>query len=128
MTRALKPAEYRALNRRGHKFQAKSCIVDGIRFPSKLQAQRYGELKLLARAGKIRDLWLEVRIPIVVNGMKVCVYVADFRYEELLVSKRGEMPTYRVVVEDAKGVKTAVYQLKKRLMKAVHGITIREFV
>lgn len=122
MTERLTPSAYRALNRR-HKFAAKSRIVDGIKFPSKLQAQRYGELKLLERAGKIRNLRLEVPYTIAINGMKICVYKADFVYDELVPGV-----LWREVIEDAKGVKTPVYQLKKRLMKAVHNITIREFV
>ena len=43
-------------------------------------------------------------------------YKADFRYIE-----KGE-----TVVEDVKGMRTPVYNLKRHLMKAVHGIEIRE--
>ena len=37
------------------------------------------------------------------------------------MDKRGN-----VITEDVKGVKTAVYQLKKKLMKAIYGIDILE--
>lgn len=90
--------------------------VDGIVFHSKKEATRYSELKLLHEFGKITNLELQPRWNIVIGDQKICTYVADFSYEE-----RGEF-----VVEDAKGVKTPVYLLKKKLMKAVHNIDIRE--
>lgn len=90
--------------------------VDGIVFASKREAVRYCELKLIARCGQIQDLELQPEWKIVINGQLVCKYVADFRYVE-----NGE-----TVVEDAKGMATPVYKLKKKLMRAVHGITIKE--
>ena len=90
--------------------------VDGHKFDSKREARRYGELKLLQRAGKISDLLLQVRFPLVVNGHVICAYIADFDYRE---------GSYRVT-EDVKGVRTAVYRIKAKLMKALHGVTIRE--
>jgi hypothetical protein len=51
-----------------------------------------------------------------VGGETICRYVADFVYV------RDE----KRIVEDVKGLKTAVYKLKKRLMKAVHKIEIQE--
>ena len=54
-----------------------------------------------------------------VNDQKICKYVADFRY-----NKVDEYGSLEEVVEDAKGVETAEFKLKKKLMKAVHGIEI----
>ena len=50
----------------------------------------------------------------------VCVghYIADFRYRE---GPRGILR-----IEDVKGVKTAVYKLKKRMVEAQYGIQITE--
>jgi hypothetical protein len=59
---------------------------------------------------------LQPRYRLEVCGVHVCDYVADFRYEE----------GGATVVEDAKGFKTAAYKLKKKLMKAIHNIEIRE--
>lgn len=73
-------------------------------------------LKLLRFTGDISDLRLQVPYEIIVNGQKICKYIADFVY-----TKNGN-----VVVEDVKGFPTAVYKLKKKLMKAVHGIEIQE--
>ena len=38
-----------------NKYHAKKCVVDGITFDSIKEAGRYRELRLLERAGKIRE-------------------------------------------------------------------------
>jgi hypothetical protein len=96
---------------------AKRTEVNGHVFPSKKEATRYMELFLLQKAGEIKDLELQPKFAIVVNGFKVCTYIADFRYR----NRYGD-----VIVEDVKGFRTPVYSLKAKLMKAVHGITILE--
>ena len=45
--------------RRPSKYRAIAAEVDGVRFHSKAEAKRYGELKLLLRAGSIRNLELQ---------------------------------------------------------------------
>jgi len=87
-------------------------------FASKKEARRYRDLLLLEAAGAIFNLSLQHRFRIAVNGVEVCAYVADFTYTE--------QPSGQYVVEDVKGVRTALYRLKAKLMKAVHGVTIRE--
>ena len=99
------------------KYRAQPTTVDGIRFASKREAARYCELRLMERAGHIRNLELQPRYPMVVNGLTVCVYVADFRY----VAADG-----RAVVEDVKGVRTPAYVIKAKLMKALHGVEVSE--
>lgn len=102
------------------KYHNKRTTVDGITFASKREANRYVELTLMQRAGLISNLRLQVRYPLVVNGVKVGAYLSDFTY----VDEHGIE-----VVEDVKGgeaTKTAVYRLKKNLMRALHGIAIRE--
>lgn len=94
--------------------------IDGITFASKREAARYAELKLLEKAKAIYGLELQPQYRLDVGGEKICVYRADFRYID-----RSTVPN-RIVVEDAKGVKTPEYKLKKKLMKAVYGIEIQE--
>lgn len=98
------------------KYLNKKTVVDGIKFDSKREATRYSVLKIMQAAGIISDLRLQVPYVINVNGLKICKYVADFVYID-----KG-----REVVEDVKGMKTPTYNLKKKLMKAVHGIEIQE--
>lgn len=102
------------------KYKAQPTFIDGIRFPSKKQAERYRQLKALEAAGEIRELRLEVPYPITVNRAKVCTYRADFVYEQRVKDE------WVAVVEDCKGYPTPVYKLKKKLIQAVYGIEIRE--
>jgi hypothetical protein len=99
------------------KFDNIKTVVDGIKFASKKEAKRYGELKMLERAGEIFDLQLQPRFGLIVERKKICTYVGDFQY----VTKDG-----RPVVEDAKGFKTPEYKLKAKLFEAVIGFPIRE--
>lgn len=100
------------------KYHARRCEIDGIKFDSLREGTRYGELKLAQIAGSISGLRIHVPYDIAFNGVKVCRYVADFVYIN--------MATGREIVEDVKGVRTAVYRLKKKLMRACHGIEILE--
>jgi acyl-CoA thioesterase FadM len=90
--------------------------VDGIKFHSRREAKRFRELRVMVRVGEITGLRLQVSFKLVVNGVLVCRYRADFVYVE-----RGVR-----VVEDCKGFRTREYEIKKRLMRAVWGIEIRE--
>lgn len=98
------------------KYNNQKTEVDGIVFDSKHEAKRYRELKLMEAGKLISKLELQPRFVIVINGVKVCTYVGDFRYEE----------AGGTVVEDAKGMRTAMYRLKKKLVNACFGIVIKE--
>ena len=103
-----------------NKYHASKTEIDGIRFDSRKEAARYSELKLLERAGEIRDLQLQVPFELIPKqeGERACTYVADFVYH---IAGTGEM-----VVEDAKGMRTDVYKIKRKLMLYRHGIRIHE--
>lgn len=109
-------------------------VVDGIAFDSKKEAARYQELRLLEKAGAIKNLRRQVEYTLIPaqrapdrigpkGGRKpgrvlerACTYRADFVYEE-----NGQ-----TVVEDVKGMRTEVYRIKRKLMLYTHGIRIRE--
>lgn len=105
--------------RRSHlKYGNIKTVVDGERFDSKKEAERWCVLKLLERAGHIANLRRQVRFPMEVNGQFICAYVADFTYD------RGGL-----VVEDVKSPATRnepTYRLKKKLLKALHGLDVAE--
>jgi hypothetical protein len=105
-----------------NKYRNIKTEVDGIVFDSKKEANRYGELKLLLRVGEIRDLKLQVKYRLITEPFKMS-YTADFVFEELQRNGKWER-----VVEDVKsaGTRTREYLRKKRLMKSIHGIEIRE--
>ena len=108
--------------------------VNGLTFDSKKEARRYMDLSLLARAGKIENLQMQVKFVLIPaqyepdtigkrGGVKrgklierECSYVADFVYTE----------DGKLVVEDTKGFKTKDYIIKRKLMLHVHGIRIQE--
>ena len=101
------------------KYGNKKVTVDGIKFDSRWESQRYLYLKSLERAGTVKDLELQVKFPIVINGEKICSYIADFRYK-----RQNQQDKWYDIVEDAKGFETPEFKLKKKLMKAVHGVEI----
>lgn len=102
---------------RPRKYRNTPTAVDGIRFDSAREARRYATLRFRERLGLISDLELQPRYPLVVCGVKVGEYRADFRYR---------VPTGGVIVEDAKGVRTPAYRLKRKLMLACYGVRILE--
>ena len=97
--------------------------ADGYTFDSKAEYRRYRELDLLEKAKKIFFLQVHPEWNININGEKICTYKADFSYTD--IKSRGASDSL-LVVEDVKGVKTPVYRLKKRLMKAMFEIDIIE--
>ena len=106
------------------KYGAVKTTVDGIVFDSAKEAKRYGELKVLEKAGEIGDLVTQPIFQLwahtgVVDDAPatIGVYRADFAY----VTKLGAD-----VVEDVKGFKTALYRWKKKHVEAQYGIQIRE--
>ena len=104
------------------KYHNKKTIVDGIEFDSKGEGERYIELKLMQRAGLIRDLQLQVKFELIpaqrgkTRSERPVNYIADFVY-----IKDGKK-----IVEDFKGYRTDVYKIKRRMMKWLYGIDIRE--
>ena len=101
------------------KYRAKKTVVDGITFASKKEAKRYQELKLLQKAGKIKELELQPKFPMIINCAKICTYIADFRYYD------NDIKDF--IVEDVKGIRLPVYKIKKKLLLALYpGIIFKE--
>ena len=105
------------------KYGNRKTVVDGIAFDSAREAARYQELQLLQSGLFITNLRCHTPWPLQVNGVKVGIYESDFDYTDL--ADRGDGKVH-IVVEDVKGVRTAVYRLKKKLMLACWGIAIKE--
>lgn len=103
--------------KKAHKFGAKAKLVDGIKFPSTAEANRYVELKLLWMHGGIYELKLQPRFPLLAtDGTTAADYVADFQYKEW--ARADGQAVLITVVEDVKGVLTKVYRLKIKLFRA----------
>lgn len=115
-----KPAEgYAPDQPRKQKYGNQKVIIDGIEFDSKKEARRYQELKIRVMAKEIWDLKFQEEFELIVNGVKVASYFADFTYQT----------SFGKVVEDVKSTatrKNPVYRLKNKLVNAIYGIKITE--
>lgn len=87
-------------------------------YASKREAKRAADLKLLEKAGHIKELREQVTYELVPKcGKERAVkYIADFVYQQ----------DGKVVVEDVKGRRTPVYIIKRKLMLWRHGIEVKE--
>lgn len=111
-----------------NKYRAKPVTIDGIRFASKREANRYSELRLLEKAGVIRNLELQPKFALMIDGRPILIrskgypngraasFKADFAYFE----------DNRRVIEDSKGVRTEAYALRRAVVEAIYGIRIDE--
>lgn len=103
---------------RGNKYRNRRVTIDGLKFDSVKEGKRWRQLTILERSGVINALRRQVRIPLIVNDVLVCTYVADFTYTD---------ETGRKVYEDAKGYRTREYRTKAKLFAALHpGFSINE--
>ncbi len=90
---------------------------------SKRESRRAAELRLLERAGKIRNLREQVKFVLIpaqyINGKcveRACTYTADFVYEE--------GPRWDTICEDSKGYPNDRWAMKRKLMLQVHGFRV----
>lgn len=93
------------------KYRNKITEINGIKFHSQKEANRYVHLRILEKANKIKDLELQPKIPLMVNGKKIGNYIGDFKYFDI------EKLEY--VIEDVKSpiTKTPIYRLKKKILE-----------
>lgn len=110
---------------KANKYHNKKVSINGVTFDSKLEAKRYTELKLLEKNGIIKDLVLQPSYELIPTFKKdnktyrKACYIADFSYYDNELGK--------VIVEDTKGFKTPVYELKRKLFEYTYkDLTIKE--
>ncbi len=92
---------------------------DGQKFKSILESEYYKRCWVLLQSGEVVKIEREVRYELIVNGILIASYDLDFRI------------TYATgVIEyvDCKSTatKTPLYMMKKKLMKALHDIELKE--
>ncbi len=112
--------QYRKLTAKRHKYGAAAkedrtveipgSMWAGVTLDSKREMQVALELEMLLKGGVYKRVDRQVRWPLVVNGVAICVYVCDFR----VVHPDGSMECLEV-----KGVSTPVWRLKERLFRAL---------
>ena len=100
------------------KYGNEKIVADGQEFDSLLEYSRYRQLKILERAGEIKNLQRQVSFelqPRYKKGNKTIraiTYIADFVYVDVRTGKK--------VIEDTKGYRNEVYKLKKKLFEYVY--------
>jgi hypothetical protein len=106
-----------------NKLNARATTIDGIYFPSTLEAKRYTQLKLLLASGDISDLELHPQFNIIITSLiypderkQVAKYHADFKYFDKAKDS--------VVIEDVKGRMTEAAALRIKIVEALYGIEI----
>lgn len=110
------------------KYHAQRTTVDNITFASKAEARRYGELKLLEKAGEVYDIRCQTRFELhAPTGEVLGVYVADFSYYSLPANGTEMYPIAAFVVEDVKGMRTLpLARWKQKHLRAEYGIQVIE--
>lgn len=102
-----------AATKRAHKYHAKGTDVDGIHFPSALEARCYEQQKF--RRDVIREvLWFTRQVPFYLPGG--IAYRLDF----LCALANGG-----VDLIDAKGFDTEIGKLKRKQVESIYGVKIQ---
>lgn len=107
-----------------NKFGNKKVVVNGMTFDSEGEYSHYCHLRLLERAGQIRNLKHHVSFELIPSQV-ICgkrergtSYEADFVYEQA--------PDWKTVIVDFKGYRTDEYILKRKMMKFLLGLDVVE--
>lgn len=106
-----------------NKYGAVKVHAHGIKFDSKKEHKRYGELKLLVKAGEIQSFTHQVPFVYLHDGKKIFRYIADY----VIVNNDGSRRVEDVKGFDKKTQKfrtTPLFNLKKKLIEAQHKIKI----
>ena len=106
------------------KYHNRKIVREGETYDSVKEYRRAKELELLEKSGAIKDLKRQVRFEIIPPqrgedgkvAERAVTYVADFVYFE----------DGKLIVEDTKGFRTKDYIIKRKLMRYLLGINIRE--
>lgn len=109
-----------------NKYNARKISLNGQTFDSQHEFDRWCELSLLQRGKAISDLQRQVKFGLLPeqkdeNGKvieRAVSYIADFVYTD--------NHTGQTVIEDAKGVRTKEYILKRKMMLYFYGVRIKE--
>lgn len=108
------------------KYRNKKIAYNGEIFDSKKEYKRYTELLTLQKAGKIKGLERQVKFTLIPAQRdkdkklleRECSYYADFVYTDC--------QTGQTIIEDAKGVRTPEYIIKRKLMLLMYDIRVKE--
>lgn len=106
---------------------------DGILFHSKTELRRWEFLRLLEKAGEVRNLRRQVKYPLsfIINereditvkaGSKTAQYTADFVYQE---KEKTPDDQWREIIEDVKGYRDEASKFRIRVFEAFYFCSVR---
>ena len=121
--------------KKGGRYNKTVVEVDNIKFDSKIEAARYSQLRILEKAGEIKQLELQpkfiiqqnckIKLNDKVKTQLMIKYIADFKYIE----------NGKIIVEDVKSKYTssdAQYKIKRKMLvyqQEQHGFDVfREYI
>lgn len=106
-----------------NKYGNRHVEIDGIKFDSEKEGKYYTKLKMLKRAGEVKDFKLQVPFEIKVNKIYIAKYLLDFQviYSDGTV----EYIDIKAKTKEGKWITTDVFKLKKKLVEAIHKIEIK---
>jgi hypothetical protein len=107
-------AEYRELKageKKRHKYNAISCVLDGIRFDSEAEGRFYQELKFRVQAGDVSYFLRQVPIHLPGN--------VKLKIDFMIV-----YPDNRIQYIDVKGMVTKDWRAKQRIAEAIYPFKI----
>lgn len=103
------------------KFNATRAEYGGRVYHSMKEANYAAELDLLKRAKEIRDWEPQVRFDLVVNGLKICTIIPDFR----VILADGTEEIHEV---KSYGTMTEIWRLKRKLFEALYPDVIYKVI
>lgn len=119
MKAAITPTELRSLlsKTKRAKYGAKKTELDGVAYDSKAEANYAAMLKLRERAGEVAGVQIQRPFPILINGLSVGVYKADFCFID-----HKEDGRLRII--DVKGFDTPLSRFKRKCVEAFYGVKV----
>ncbi len=97
--------------KKGSKYQNRPEERDGHHYDSKLESKVGWELEMRMKAGEFKEINRQVTYPMIVNGYKICSYIADFQ----VIDVDGKEHVY-----EAKGIMMPIASLKLKLFEALY--------
>lgn len=113
MPRQRSRTTYGSQSKKSPKYRNQKTEFAGLTFDSQKEARRYEALLAMQGANLIRNLELQPRYDLVVNGHKLGYYRPDFRYQVV--------ETGAIITEDVKSpaTKTPLYRRKQKACESL---------
>lgn len=116
MSMKITSSQYKKLAIRCHKYNAKQTIIDGIKFPSKKEANFYQTLKIRKANKEISGFHRQVIFDLP-GGIK---YLCDF----MIIYYQSMTKDSCIEYIDVKGRDTPISKLKRKQVLDLYGVKI----